>query len=165
MSGIRGKHTGPEMRVRKAAHALGLRFRLHRRDLPGTPDLVFPKLQVALFVNGCFGHRYEGCRDNTAFQASEQCLARALHTGCEEAQTADPFIAARMVVERALRPTLWRGERNADRVGAGVQADLAHRARLLGHRPRHGPAQRRLRPEIVGELRAVLLPRLAAPSS
>src|SRR6056297_4136709 len=61
MSRIRGKHTGPEMRVRRAAHALGLRFRLHRQDLPGTPDLVFPKLRVALFVNGCFWHRHEGC--------------------------------------------------------------------------------------------------------
>lgn len=61
MSRIRDKHTGPEMRVRRAAHALGLRFRLHRRDLPGTPDLVFPKLRVALFVNGCFWHRHEGC--------------------------------------------------------------------------------------------------------
>lgn len=50
------------MRVRKAAHALGYRFRLHRKDLPGTPDLVFPKKRVALFVHGCFWHRHPGCR-------------------------------------------------------------------------------------------------------
>jgi DNA mismatch endonuclease, patch repair protein len=61
MAKIRSRDTGPEVRVRRAAHALGLRFRLHRRDLPGTPDLVFPRLRVALFVNGCFWHRHEGC--------------------------------------------------------------------------------------------------------
>ena len=61
MARIRGKDTGLEMRVRKAAHAQGLRFRLHRRDLPGTPDLVFPGRRIALFVNGCFWHRHPGC--------------------------------------------------------------------------------------------------------
>lgn len=54
-------HTTPEVRVRRAAHKLGLRFRLHRRDLPGKPDLVFPKYRVALFVHGCFWHRHRGC--------------------------------------------------------------------------------------------------------
>lgn len=61
MSRVRGKDTTPEMRVRRAAHKLGLRFRLHREDLPGKPDLVFPKHRVALFVHGCFWHRHEGC--------------------------------------------------------------------------------------------------------
>lgn len=65
MSRVRGKHTSPEMRVRRAAHAMGLRFRLHRKDLPGTPDLVFPKHQVALFVHGCFWHRHRGCSKAT----------------------------------------------------------------------------------------------------
>lgn len=62
MAKIRGRDTGPEMRVRRAAHALGLRFRLYRRQLPGTPDLVFPGRRVALFVHGCFWHRHPGCR-------------------------------------------------------------------------------------------------------
>jgi DNA mismatch endonuclease (patch repair protein) len=61
MSRVRAKHTTPEMRVRRAAHKLGLRFRLHRKDLPGKPDLVFPKHGVALFVHGCFWHHHEGC--------------------------------------------------------------------------------------------------------
>lgn len=64
MSRIRSKNTKPEMVVRKAAHALGLRFRLHRRDLPGTPDLVFPGRRIALFVHGCFWHRH-GCTKAT----------------------------------------------------------------------------------------------------
>jgi DNA mismatch endonuclease (patch repair protein) len=50
------------MRVRRLAHALGLRFRLHRSDLPGSPDLVFPRRRTALFVHGCFWHGHEGCK-------------------------------------------------------------------------------------------------------
>jgi DNA mismatch endonuclease, patch repair protein len=61
MSRVRSKDTGPEMRVRRLAHALGFRFRLHRKDLAGTPDLTFPKHRVALFVHGCFWHRHPGC--------------------------------------------------------------------------------------------------------
>ena len=61
MSKVRGKNTKPEMAVRRAAHALGLRFRLHHRDLPGTPDLVFPGRKTAIFVHGCFWHRHPGC--------------------------------------------------------------------------------------------------------
>lgn len=61
MSRVGRKNTPPEIRVRKAAHSLGLRFRLHRRDLPGNPDIVFPKHRVALFVHGCFWHRHQEC--------------------------------------------------------------------------------------------------------
>lgn len=61
MRAVRREGTAPEIAVRKAAHALGLRFRLHRKDLPGTPDLVFPKHRVCLFVHGCFWHRHPGC--------------------------------------------------------------------------------------------------------
>lgn len=56
MSRIRSKDTGPEIAVRRMAHALGYRFRLHRRDLPGSPDLVFPRLRAVVFVHGCFWH-------------------------------------------------------------------------------------------------------------
>jgi DNA mismatch endonuclease (patch repair protein) len=65
MSRVASKNTTAELRVRSAAHALGLRFRLHRRNLPGTPDLVFPKRRLALFVHGCFWHRHEGCKKAT----------------------------------------------------------------------------------------------------
>jgi DNA mismatch endonuclease (patch repair protein) len=62
MSNIRSRNTRPELAVRRAAHRLGLRFRLHRRDLPGAPDLVFPGRKTALFVNGCYWHRHSGCK-------------------------------------------------------------------------------------------------------
>jgi DNA mismatch endonuclease, patch repair protein len=59
MRAVKSRDTGPELRVRRAAHALGLRFRLHRSDLPGSPDLVFPGRRVALFVHGCFWHGHD----------------------------------------------------------------------------------------------------------
>lgn len=62
MSGIRRKDTKPEMIVRKALFAGGFRFRLHRRDLPGAPDLVLPSRKIAILVHGCFWHRHRGCR-------------------------------------------------------------------------------------------------------
>lgn len=62
MRRIRKTNTGPELRVRRAAHKLGYRFRLHRRDLPGTPDLVFPRLRKIVLVHGCFWHQHPGCR-------------------------------------------------------------------------------------------------------
>lgn len=61
MRAVRGAHTKPELIVRRAAHALGLRFRLFRSDLPGRPDLTFPKWRTALFVNGCFWHQHPNC--------------------------------------------------------------------------------------------------------
>lgn len=62
MAGIRGKDTKPEIAVRKLVYGMGFRFRLHRRDLPGSPDLVFPRLRKVIFVHGCFWHRHPGCR-------------------------------------------------------------------------------------------------------
>ncbi|MFD9901935.1 very short patch repair endonuclease [Mesorhizobium sp. NPDC059025] len=56
MSGIRGKNTKPELVIRKGLHAIGFRFRLHVKALPGKPDLVLPKYRAALFVHGCFWH-------------------------------------------------------------------------------------------------------------
>ena len=64
MSRVRGKDTKPEMIVRRLAHALGYRFRLHRRDLPGKPDMVFPARRKIVFVHGCFWHRHD-CRKAT----------------------------------------------------------------------------------------------------
>ena len=58
MARVRGKDTTPELRVRKALHAAGLRFRLHAKDLPGRPDIVFRSRRIAIFVHGCFWHRH-----------------------------------------------------------------------------------------------------------
>jgi DNA mismatch endonuclease (patch repair protein) len=62
MAGIRGKHTKPELAVRRFLHRIGFRFRLHDRNLPGKPDLVFPKYRAVVHVHGCFWHQHAGCR-------------------------------------------------------------------------------------------------------
>jgi DNA mismatch endonuclease (patch repair protein) len=62
MAAVGSKDTAPELAVRRLLHALGFRFRLHRRDLPGTPDIVLPGRRKAIFVHGCFWHGHPGCR-------------------------------------------------------------------------------------------------------
>ena len=62
MSRIRSKDTVPEMRVRSALHRAGYRFRLHVKDLPGTPDIILPKYKTIIEVRGCYWHRHEGCK-------------------------------------------------------------------------------------------------------
>jgi DNA mismatch endonuclease, patch repair protein len=61
MSRVKSKDTSPEIRVRRLVHSLGFRFRLYRRDLPGSPDLVLPGRRKIIFVHGCFWHRHQGC--------------------------------------------------------------------------------------------------------
>ena len=62
MSAIKSKNTKPEIKVRKVLHSMGYRFRLHRKDLPGSPDIVLPKYKTIIFVHGCFWHRHENCK-------------------------------------------------------------------------------------------------------
>lgn len=69
MAAIRSKDTKPEMIVRRAVHAMGYRYRLHRRELPGCPDLVLPKHRKAIFVHGCFWHAHT-CRAGVRLPAS-----------------------------------------------------------------------------------------------
>ena len=63
MRQIRSKDTAPELLLRKLTHAMGYRFRLHRKDLPGKPDLVFPSRKKVIFLHGCFWHQHKECRE------------------------------------------------------------------------------------------------------
>src|SRR6185295_3800929 len=65
MSRIRGKNTAPEKLIRSKLHQMGYRFRIHRQDLPGNPDIVFVRRRIAIFVHGCFWHRHRGCKNCT----------------------------------------------------------------------------------------------------
>ncbi len=65
MAAVRGKNTSPELRVRRMLHSMGYRFRLHRKNLPGKPDIVLPKYRLCIFVNGCFWHQHPGCKRAT----------------------------------------------------------------------------------------------------
>lgn len=62
MARVRSKNTRPERQVRSILHRLGFRFRLHRHDLPGSPDIVLPKWETVIFVHGCFWHCHPGCK-------------------------------------------------------------------------------------------------------
>ncbi len=72
MSRIRSKDTKPEMRVRRLVHGMGYRYRLHAKDLPGRPDLVFRPRRKVIFVHGCFWHRHDGCPDNRIPRSPER---------------------------------------------------------------------------------------------
>jgi DNA mismatch endonuclease (patch repair protein) len=72
MRAVKRAHTAPEIVVRQALHALGLRFRLHRRDLPGSPDIVLPKFRTVVFVHGCFWHRHPNCRYATTPKSRQE---------------------------------------------------------------------------------------------
>ena len=65
MRSVTNKNTTPEILARRAAHKLGLRFRIHSAELPGRPDMVLPRWKTVVFVNGCFWHRHPGCRRTT----------------------------------------------------------------------------------------------------
>ena len=62
MSAIKSKNTKPEIKVRKVLHSMGYRFRLHSKNLPGSPDIVLPKFKTVIFVHGCFWHRHKNCK-------------------------------------------------------------------------------------------------------
>ena len=72
MRAIRSKNTRPEMTVRRYLHASGLRFRLHRRDLPGRPDIVVVSSRTVIFVHGCFWHQHLGCSAATIPQSNRE---------------------------------------------------------------------------------------------
>ena len=65
MSRIRSTNTKPEKIVRSILHSMGYRFRLHRRELPGEPDVVLPRYKTVIFIHGCFWHRHQGCKYKT----------------------------------------------------------------------------------------------------
>ena len=62
MSGIKGRDTKPEIIVRRYLHSEGYRFRLHRKDLPGSPDIVMARARICIFIHGCFWHRHQNCK-------------------------------------------------------------------------------------------------------
>jgi len=124
MSRIRSRDTLPERTVRSLAHRLGYRFRLHREGLPGRPDLVFVRQQLAVFVHGCFWHRHAGCTNCTTPKTRADFWQRKFESNvardrrnCEdlarlgwkplviwECETEDPA-RLRAILAKALAPT------------------------------------------------------------
>lgn len=122
MASISGKNTKPELKVRRAAHALGYRFRLHGAKLPGTPDLVFPKHRTVIFVHGCFWHRHGGCsKASTPTTRAQFWQAKFAANQERDARKAAALEAAGWKVR-----TIWECEtKNADDLARRIDEALS----------------------------------------
>lgn len=98
MRSIGSRDTKPEMHVRRALHSMGYRFRLHRADLPGTPDIVLPRHRMVIFVHGCFWHQHEGCKRSERPASNSAYWQRKLTRNMERDQ----------LNRRALETAGWR---------------------------------------------------------
>ena len=83
MSAIKSKNTKPEINVRKVLHSMGYRFRLHSKDLPGSPDIVLPKYKTVIFVHGCFWHRHKDCKYATTPKTRQEFWNKKFTTNIE----------------------------------------------------------------------------------
>lgn len=87
MANIRSKNTKPEIILRSLLHKHGLRFRIHRKDLPGKPDIVFPSKRIAIYVHGCFWHFHNACRDGTMPKSNIEFWEKKLTANKERDKT------------------------------------------------------------------------------
>jgi DNA mismatch endonuclease, patch repair protein len=94
MSGIRGKHTKPELKVRSFLHREGMRFRLHARNMPGRPDIVLPRYRTVIFVHGCFWHQHDGCRYAATPSSNVEFWSRKLARNVERDQAHSRALAS-----------------------------------------------------------------------
>lgn len=99
MSAVRGRDTKPELAVRRLLHSMNYRYRLHRKDLPGCPDLVFGSRRKAIFVHGCFWHRHPGCSRTTFPKTRSEFWAEKFGQNVERDRK----------VERTLKELGWSG--------------------------------------------------------
>jgi DNA mismatch endonuclease (patch repair protein) len=93
MQAVGSKNTKPEMTVRRLLHAMGYRFRLHRKDLPGRPDIVLPNYRKAIFVHGCFWHAY-GCAKGQPPKSRHEYWLPKLEQNVERDRTKEEQLSA-----------------------------------------------------------------------
>ena len=117
MRRVRSEDTKPEMQVRRILHRRGFRYRLHRRDLPGSPDIVLPKHKTVLFVHGCFWHSHPGCPCAARPATNTAYWTRKLDRNI--ARDTAAFVALEHAGWRVL--TLWECELGTD---AAIEAKL-----------------------------------------
>jgi DNA mismatch endonuclease, patch repair protein len=124
MGRITAKDTAPEILVRRLLHRLGFRFRLHRKDLPGKPDVVLPKLKTVVFIHGCFWHGHD-CKKGSAGRKPKSNTAywnRKLQRNVER----DVIHAERLCELGWKRVVIWACEtRNAERLEERLRTELA----------------------------------------
>lgn len=93
MGRVRQKNTKPELVLRRIVFALGYRYRLHVKDLPGSPDLVFPSRRKVIFVHGCFWHRHDGCRLATVPKTRAEFWQSKFDANCQRDQRVENELA------------------------------------------------------------------------
>ena len=121
MSRIKGRNTKPELAVRSLLHRMGYRFRLHKADLPGKPDIVLARYKTVIFVHGCFWHRHKDCRfAYTPKSRTEFWLKKLESNVIRDIQVkSDLELLGWRVI------TLWECElRDMDQLAARLDADL-----------------------------------------
>jgi DNA mismatch endonuclease, patch repair protein len=119
MARVGTKNTKPELLVRSLLHKMGYRFRLHRKDLPGSPDIVLPKYRTVIFVHGCFWHRHPGCRRATTPKNNFEYWERKFDRNKERDEKAKSALG-----ERGWNVlTVWECE--TTRNGVGLAGKLA----------------------------------------
>jgi DNA mismatch endonuclease (patch repair protein) len=106
MRRVGNRNTAPEIAVRRILHAAGYRFRLHRRDLPGVPDIVLPKHRTAIFVHGCFWHGHRGCKRATIPATNSEFWAAKI----EKNKARDAAASAALDRARWRVLTIWQCE-------------------------------------------------------
>lgn len=125
MARVKGKNTKPEMKVRRLAHGLGYRFRLHRKDLPGSPDLVFPGRRKVIFVHGCFWHGHDCARGRRKPKTRAEYWAAKI----ERNQARDAAAIEGLQRRGWAVLTLWECElKDAEVVAERLEAFLGERA-------------------------------------
>lgn len=130
MRGVRREHTKPEVVVRRIAHSLGFRFRLHCKDLPGSPDLVFPRHKKVIFVHGCFWHGHTGCRYATVPKTRTEWWVAKLRKNRER----DARALIQLTELGWISTTVWECEtRKADGLVERISAFLKRPLDLDGH--------------------------------
>lgn len=131
MRSVRRRDTAPELAVRRALHRLGFRFRLQRKDLPGTPDIVLPGLKTAIFVHGCFWHRHVDCSRATMPRSRADFWSQKFEANVTRDRRNEAALS--QIGWRII--TIWECEaRNV----ADLKARLGREIGVSSNRPEHG---------------------------
>lgn len=136
MRAVHGKDTAPEIVVRRIVHGMGYRYRLHGRDLPGKPDLVFRSRQKAVFVHGCFWHRHKGCPRASEPKSNINFWRAKLDRNA--ARDAEQLRALKKIGWRVL--VVWQCElKNERRLAAKLRSFLGQRSVYMSRKKQPGP--------------------------
>ena len=129
MSRVRGRETSPEIKVRSLTHRLGYRFRLHRKNLPGKPDLVFPFRKKVIFVHGCFWHGHDCPRGKRTPKTNTEYWIEKIRKNIErdaKNQSQLQSLGWNVLV-------IWECEiKNLDKIACKINEYLSDRCELIG---------------------------------